>query len=67
MQYVSLSQNSLIFNSTDNNLSFTFLYSLFFFLTSTIVKTLQLCLLFSTDFRVKKERRRTTYMYTDSD
>ena len=29
MQYVSLSQNSLIFNSTDNNLSFTFLYSLF--------------------------------------
>ena len=40
MQYVSLSQNSLIFYSTDNNLSFTFLYSLFFFLTSTIVKTL---------------------------
>ena len=133
---MSLSQNSLIFNSTDNNLSFSFLYYLFSFwpctlviscllasavltvvrvyqakedfegflflplyitcrqsaqvvltstivkmlqlmlqlcllfcLTSTIVKMLQLCLLFSTgaDFRVKKERRRTTYMYTDSD
>ena len=34
---MSLSQNSLIFNSTDNNLSFSFLYYLFSFWPCTLV------------------------------